>query len=59
MRTILNSIISSDANIIMSTVQQTPQPSSPDAKKVVSDGEDFSDTTNEPGTFEVGSYILF
>lgn len=48
----------------MSTVQpsetppqappQAPPQSSPDAKKVGSDGEDFSDTANETGTFEVG-----
>lgn len=40
----------------MSTVEQTQplQQSSPDAKKVGSDGEDFSDTANETGTFEVG-----
>lgn len=39
----------------MSTVQQTqPQQQSPDpTKKVGSDGEDFSDTANETGTFEV------
>lgn len=40
----------------MSTVQQTqqtPQQSSPDVKKVGSDGEDFSDTANETATFEV------
>lgn len=40
----------------MSTVQQSQplQQSSPDTtKKVGSDGEDFSDTANETGTFEV------
>lgn len=39
------------------TATSTPsQPSSPDAKKVGSDGEDFSDTANETGTFEVRSF---
>lgn len=34
--------------------EQPAQPlQSPDAKKVGSDGEDFSDTANETGTFEV------
>lgn len=34
--------------------QQPAQPlQSPDAKKIGSDGEDFSDTANETGTFEV------
>lgn len=39
----------------MSTVQQSqPLQQSPDTtKKVGSDGEDFSDTANETGTFEV------
>lgn len=35
----------------MSSVQQQPQ--TPDAKKIGSDGEDFSDTANETATFEV------
>ncbi|XP_055317056.1 protein CASC3-like isoform X2 [Sitodiplosis mosellana] len=41
----------------MSTVQPSqPQPQSPDTtKKVCSDGEDFSDTANETGTFELCS----
>lgn len=34
--------------------QEPAQPlQSPDAKKIGSDGEDFSDTANETGTFEV------
>lgn len=38
----------------MSTPQQAqPQPQTPDARKVVSDGEDFSDTVNEISNFEV------
>ncbi|XP_031630349.1 protein CASC3 isoform X2 [Contarinia nasturtii] len=41
----------------MSTVQpsQSPPQQSPDAKKVGSDGEDFSDTANETVTFELCS----
>lgn len=45
------------ATTATTTATSTPsQPSSPDAKKVGSDGEDFSDTANETGTFEVRIY---
>lgn len=45
----------------MSTVQPSqPQQQSPDpTKKVGSDGEDFSDTANETGTFEVRVQVLY
>lgn len=38
----------------MSTQQEAqPQPETPDARKVGSDGEDFLDTVNEITNFEV------
>lgn len=44
----------------MSTQQQTqPQPQTPDARKVGSDGEDFSDTVNEITNFEVWYGIIY
>lgn len=42
----------------MSSPQTQAQPQTPDARKVGSDGEDFSDTVNEITNFEVNNQIF-